>query len=1108
MRTRITALASALLLLIASSILAQEAPASEQIAAELGSLKKAEDALKAEDLDAAATLLGVPTLSAEERQDWLTAIAERRTALEGLSRVRTLSVAIPATREISDRQREAERSLASLERQITINTERPLPPDLTQEKLSGYEAGLRELTSRRQVAAERLAARTTEVEGVRRDLPAFESRIASLKTGLAQPEPDAADLKGKFRWETQLRSFQYHEAWIGYARFLTESSSELLAVLEIENQVLKGQLEREESFVNRVAKRLQDSHRMKARKLDRDVEKATRRAEDPSTDAEERARLLADIEILKQKAETERTLEYLQQAKTLLRNEQALNDDLNETRTWIESRFGASGSVSNRTSSLLVKALDRVSESRRTLERELAPDLAEKLEKYLTDEAVVDDELREIRRDEEKESLRKALKDRREQIGQVLPVLRQIDGIYSARETQLDETYTYILRRIYWAHSDEPLGIESFKTLGKELGRVGSLLFGQPTREEAWAVARSGDGHFYAVVGGSALLFLLGLGIPGLLRRRSGRWKFRGGVFAVLLQRILAIILLSALAPLSLLAAARLLQTLSLPAIWIRPSLQLLVGLAVILFLRRICWAFTQEGGVLESSLKLPTDSIRQIGKSGRWIVRGLLLLALPWWILGSDPLSLTMLPRLLFTLMLAYFSLVLYGLVRGKSPLIIALSGPRGFWSRAWFFLGPLLALVLGAIVLMDILGYRYGSKRLALIVLQTFGAALVIAVFYRVLINVATRASQRLRYRRDEGTDAAEARKLSEEVFNKVTRFAGLVAVTATVVFLAGFWGISDTVRSLFDSVHLYTIDADAGRFVSLWDAIAAVLMVATGHLVVSNLPALYEVLVFSRIEKTDAGTRFVIMTVTKYIITVIAYSAAVLTLNISFASLGYVFAALSVGLGFGLQEIVSNFVSGLILFFERPVRVGDFVSVGDTLGTVEKISIRATEVLSLDRQVIIIPNRMFITEQVVNWSHNDPYIRNTINVGVKYGSDVEKVRRVLREIVEAHPGVRKNPKPDILMLEFGDSSLNFVVRAYTLIDTRWTVVHEINSEITRRFAAQDIEIPFPQHDLHLRSVQDPRVIEAFLTRDAMVHGGPAEEEEPGPAPDEDKS
>ncbi len=697
----------------------------------------------------------------------------------------------------------------------------------------------------------------------------------------------------------------------------------------------------------------------------------------------------------------------------------------------------------------------------------------------------MDDQLRELRSAEGEELLIAALRDREKRVGEVLPLLIQLDKIYAEREAWADEIYPVILSLIYWVHSDPPLGLEVLSDLESELPVTATLLFGANTLVNARRTATTGGFSFILAALGMLLLFASGIVLPGILRRRSLEWQYRGRAASVLVQRLLATVLIASLAPICLLIAARLLIAMQLPDAWEIPGRMLLQGLAVIFFLRRMLWSMSREGGVLETNLKLSAGAARQLQRTARWTVRGMLFLGLPWWILKSEPISMTVVPRLLFTMMLVYFAVVLFRLVRGKAPLSIALFGTSGFWPRAWFVAGPVLALGLAAIVGMEVLGFRYGARRLAVNVLETFGAAVVIALFYKVLLNVTEKASRKLRYRRDEDTNYAEARKLSEEVFQKATRFVGAIAVLATVVFLAGFWGFSESIRGFSEGLRVYTIDGDAGLYLTVWDLLRAVAVIFAGHIVVANLPALYEVLVFSRMEKTDKGTRFAIVTITRYVVLIASYSLAILILHISLSSLGYVFAALSVGLGFGLQEIVSNFVSGLILFFERPVRVGDFVTVGETNGTVEKISIRATEVVNLDRQVIIIPNRMFITQEVTNWSHNDDFIRRTAKVGVAYGSDVEQVKRILHDIASNNPRVRKSPPIEVLMMEFGDSSLNFLVRVYSTIADRNLVLHEINTEITRRFEQEGIEIPFPQTDLHVRSIQDEKAIAAMMRK-----------------------
>ncbi|MEO1574996.1 MAG: mechanosensitive ion channel domain-containing protein, partial [Pseudomonadota bacterium] len=185
--------------------------------------------------------------------------------------------------------------------------------------------------------------------------------------------------------------------------------------------------------------------------------------------------------------------------------------------------------------------------------------------------------------------------------------------------------------------------------------------------------------------------------------------------------------------------------------------------------------------------------------------------------------------------------------------------------------------------------------------------------------------------------------------------------------------------------------------------------------------------------------------------------------------------VLGALGVGIGFGLQNIVNNFVSGLILLFERPIKSGDFVSVGDVEGIVKRIRIRSTEIESLDRRNIIVPNSELIATQVTNWVLHDPFGRLTLNIGVAYGSDTERVRDLLESVATEHPEVITKgpaPPPRALFMGFGDSALDFELRVWIRnIEKRFGVTSDLNFAIDRAFRDHAIEIPFPQRDLHLR-------------------------------------
>ncbi|MGR9092863.1 MAG: mechanosensitive ion channel domain-containing protein, partial [Gammaproteobacteria bacterium] len=182
----------------------------------------------------------------------------------------------------------------------------------------------------------------------------------------------------------------------------------------------------------------------------------------------------------------------------------------------------------------------------------------------------------------------------------------------------------------------------------------------------------------------------------------------------------------------------------------------------------------------------------------------------------------------------------------------------------------------------------------------------------------------------------------------------------------------------------------------------------------------------------------------------------------------------AALSVGLGFGLQEIVANFVSGLVILFERPVRVGDTVTVGQLTGKVSQMRIRATTIIDWDRKEIVVPNKAFITEQVVNWTLSDPITRIVIQVGIAYGSDVNLAHRVMEETLRKLPLVLDEPEPRVYFVGFGDSSLDFKLYVYSReLEDRLPLTHAVHQEIFAALREHGIEIPFPQRDLHVRSV-----------------------------------
>ncbi len=225
-----------------------------------------------------------------------------------------------------------------------------------------------------------------------------------------------------------------------------------------------------------------------------------------------------------------------------------------------------------------------------------------------------------------------------------------------------------------------------------------------------------------------------------------------------------------------------------------------------------------------------------------------------------------------------------------------------------------------------------------------------------------------------------------------------------------------------------------------------------------------------------KIDEGTSYTLSRISQYSIIVIGALISFQFIGVDLSGLAVIFGLLSVGIGFGLQNITSNFISGLIILFERPISVGHRVMVGDIEGDVTEINIRATKIRTMNNISIIVPNSEFVSQNVINYSHGDPTFRVDVEVGVAYGSDLETVLQCLQEVGEENSTVLKNPEPQVHLTGFGDSAWNMQLRTW-IGDVKHhpNVRNELNQAIVRKFREHRVEIPFPQRDLHVRSSVD---------------------------------
>lgn len=209
-------------------------------------------------------------------------------------------------------------------------------------------------------------------------------------------------------------------------------------------------------------------------------------------------------------------------------------------------------------------------------------------------------------------------------------------------------------------------------------------------------------------------------------------------------------------------------------------------------------------------------------------------------------------------------------------------------------------------------------------------------------------------------------------------------------------------------------------------------------------------------------------------KYIILTVGFFVIIHTAGIDLTALGFLAGALGVGIGFGLQNITNNFISGIIILFERPIKVGDRIEVGHVKGDVHEISARSTTIITNDNITLIVPNSEFISNTVINWSHNDRVVRFHFPVGVSYNEDPRIVRKIVLEVVNQNSGVLKKPHAELLFDSFGDSSLNFNLIIWTTeyTDRPMILKSQLYYAIFKKFKDNNIQIPFPQRDLHLVS------------------------------------
>ena len=407
------------------------------------------------------------------------------------------------------------------------------------------------------------------------------------------------------------------------------------------------------------------------------------------------------------------------------------------------------------------------------------------------------------------------------------------------------------------------------------------------------------------------------------------------------------------------------------------------------------------------------------------------------------------------------------------------------------------LLQLVPVILIALVALGYYYTALNLITHIINTYIAWVVWSLVRHTIYRGMTVASRRLAYRRlqekrqQKQQDSSDASASDDvvviteqeegldlnEVRSQLLRFADLFIWTALFVIFYYVWSDLVTVVSYLRDITLWqqTSTTEAGvvtETISLFNLIVALIIVVITYILVRNIQGILEILLFSRV-KLSQGTPYTITTLLTYILVAVGGAWAFSTLGMSWSKLQWLFAALSVGLGFGMQEIFANFVSGIILLFERPIRVGDTVTINGVTGTVAKIRIRASTMIDPDRKEVIVPNKSFVTGQVINWALSNTVTRLVVSVGVAYGSDLDLVKRLLLQAAHEQPSVLKDPEPRALFLTFGASTLDHELRVYVgQVSERNDTLDALNRRVNELFAENNIDIAFNQLDIFIKN------------------------------------
>lgn len=677
-------------------------------------------------------------------------------------------------------------------------------------------------------------------------------------------------------------------------------------------------------------------------------------------------------------------------------------------------------------------------------------------------------------------------------------------------QTSRRELNNFIAANLFWLRTHDPISFAKLATLMEE---IGELLDPAPWAALAEAVRDGFKASGLAMVSWSLLILALALRLarPALL---GGLHRLAARARHVATERFanpaaaLAISLaLAAPWPLMVLALGMQFQawsegggallTFAEPLMWFSSSLYLL------LLARTLCL----PDGLASAHFRWSPASVSQLCRELRWLAWTWIPLRLAWLpCRGLLPLH-AVTNRLVWIALMLVLALFFARLLHPRRGILAHRPGlrPAGLLARSQLLWYPALIGVLLLLPILSWSGHLYTAITLNNAYIPTIMLLFGLVLARGLALNWLHLAARRLARKAARERLAAASASAGETedtpgetlgaqpedhaqldlsaISQSARELLGFALIVIGAVGLYRIWVAVWPALAILDNIVLWhythVVDGESVQAsVGLADLGHALFYLVLAVMLSRRLPTLLD-LVLAEQFRISSSQRYTVVTLTNYAILVLALTLALGELGAQWRQLQWLVAAFSLGIGFGLQEIVANFVSGLIILFEQPVRVGDIVTVGDTDGMVTRIQIRATTIRGYDRKELLVPNKEFITGRLLNWSLSDPVTRIMVVAGVRYGTDIDRAHALMREAAVEHPRVLEDPAPVLTFEAFGEHSLTLILRAYIdELDKRLATITDLHRAIHAKFLAEGIEIAPPRRTLRLEQPEALRV------------------------------